>query len=189
MESNKKKFEGNALNYQPIKRKLPQLPDQTYLKDRVEDQISWHRKESEKNSKKYNLLKNIDTMVAAAVPIALSTHTAFGGIGGEYEWEVLLKILTAAAGVWLTISSGFFEVEGFEHKSKDYKRLFKKLETEKFKYLTRTEPYDEDDAYPRLVMNVENQLHLDVMNFFKTSDQQNMESNEEEEPENPTTTS
>ncbi len=184
----KKKFEGTTLNYEPISRKAPQLPDSIYIEERVEGQIQWHKRKSDLNGKKFNLLKNIDTLVAAAVPIALSAHAAMGGIGGpegEQVWEVALKILTAAAGVWLTISSGFFEVEGFEHKAKDYRRLFKKMEKEKYKYLTRTEPYDEEDAYSKLVMNIENQLHLDVMNYFKASSDGQKESTSGEEEDKP----
>lgn len=180
-----KKFEGTTLNYEPIKRKLPILPDDKYIQERVQDQIDWHKRKSELNHKKFNRLKNIDTVVASLVPVTLSVHSALGGIGeGGYghEWEVLLKMLTAAAGVWLTISSGFFEVEGYERKAKDYKKLYKKLETEKFKYLTRTEPYDEDDAYGKIVLNVENQLHLDVMNYFKAEvDQHDKEDDKEDQ--------
>ncbi len=168
----KQKFEGATLNYEPIKRQAPFLPDKEYLETRVDGQIDWHKRKSEENGKKYDLYKNVDTFVAAAVPIFLSINAAMGGIGGEHDWEIFLKVLTAAAGVWLTISGGFFEVEGFEHKAKDYKILYKKMETEKYKYLTRTEPYDEEDAYSKLVMNIENQLHLDVMNYFKSSEDQ-----------------
>lgn len=179
-----KKFEGATLNHEPIKRKLPLLPDEKYIHERVQDQIDWHKRKSEFFLKKFNRLKNIDTVVASLVPVTLSIHSALGGIGeGGYghTWEVLLKMMTAAAGVWLTISSGFFEVEGYERKAKDYKKLYKKLETEKFKYLTRTEPYDEDDAYGKIVLNIENQLHLDVMNYFKAEVDQHEDGEEEEE--------
>lgn len=181
-----KKFEGATLNYEPVKRKLPLLPDEQYIQERVQDQIDWHKRKSELNHKKFNRLKNIDTVVASMVPVALSVHSALGGIGeGGYgdTWEVLLKMATAAAGVWLTISSGFFEVEGYERKAKDYKKLYKKLETEKFKYLTRTEPYDEDDAYGKIVLNVENQLHLDVMNYFKAEVEQHDKEDENSDEE------
>ena len=170
-----KNFEGATLNYAPIKRKLPLLPDEKYIQERVQAQIDWHKRKSESNHRKFIRLKNIDTVVASMVPVALSVHSALGGIGeGGYgnTWEVLLKMLTALAGVWLTISSGFIEVEGYEKKAKDYKKLYKKLETEKFKYLTRTEPYDEGDAYSKIVLNVENQIHLDVMNYFKSEVEQ-----------------
>lgn len=181
-----KKFEGTTLNYEPVRRKLPLLPDDKYIQERVQDQIDWHKRKSELNHKKFNRLKNIDTVVASLVPVTLSVHSAMGGIGeGGYghEWEVLLKMLTAAAGVWLTISSGFFEVEGYERKAKDYKKLYKKLETEKFKYLTRTEPYDEDDAYSKIVLNVENQIHLDVMNYFKADVDQSEKEDEKVDKE------
>ena len=179
-----KKYEGATLNYEPVQRKLSLLPDEKYVQERVQDQIDWHKRKSELNLRKFNRLKNIDTVVASLVPVTLSVHSAMGGIGaGGYghTWEVLLKMITAAAGVWLTISSGFFEVEGYERKAKDYKKLYKKLETEKFKYLTRTEPYDEDDAYSKIVLNVENQLHLDVMNYFKAeADQHDQEEKKDE---------
>lgn len=181
-----KKFEGATLNYEPVKRKLRLLPDEKYIQERVQDQIDWHKRKSELMHKKFNRLKNIDTVVASLVPVTLSVHSALGGIGaGGYghSGEVLLKMITAAAGVWLTISSGFFEVEGYEKKAKDYKKLYKKLETEKFKYLTRTEPYDEDDAYGKIVMNVENQLHLDVMNYFRSEANQSKDEAEKEEKE------
>lgn len=185
-----RKFEGEALNYEPVKRKLRLLPDEKYLQERIQDQIDWHKRKSESNMKTFNRLKNIDTVVASMVPVILSIHSALGGIGeGGYGhmWEVLLKVVTAGAGVWLTISSGFFEVEGYERKAKDYKKLYKKLETEKFKYLTRTEPYDEEDAYGKIVLNVENRLHLDVMNYFK-AEAANQEEEDKKETDNPEST-
>ena len=129
----KKKFEGSTLNYEPLQRKLPRLSDEQYIKDRVQDQIDWHKRKSEFFLKKFNFLKNIDTIVASLVPVTLSIHSALGGVGevggGNEFWELSLKVITASAGVWLTISSGFFEVENYERKSKDYRKLYKKLET------------------------------------------------------------
>lgn len=163
-------FDNVNLYANPIERTIPHLPDTLYIQNRLDDQLQWHKRKSEINLRRYNLLKNIDTIIAALIPISLSIHTAMGGLGAQgygVVGETLLKLLTAGAGVWLAISAGFFELEGLEHKSKEYEKLARQLETERYKYLTRTKPYDEDNAYSRLVMNIENLLHLDLMHFFE----------------------
>lgn len=171
----KKQAQGEAYNYSPINRKAALIRDDTYIKERVDDQINWHKRKSEENHKKHRRLKNIETFVAAMVPITLSLGNILVENGitmGGYE-VVVTHLISAAAGVYLTISAGFMELEGYDRNAKIYKQLYRKLEGEKFKYLTRTEPYDEEDAYGLLIFNVENQLHHDIMNFFKAADQAN----------------
>ncbi|MEM9337856.1 MAG: DUF4231 domain-containing protein [Bacteroidota bacterium] len=181
-----KKFEGKAYNYRPIGRKNKLLSDQEYLLERVDDQIGWHKRKSVWNKRKYVLLKNIDSVVAALVPISL-------GIGGVLYQDIsgdahdhpavwITRGISVLSGVYLAISNGFFELEGYEQKAKDYEKLYRKLESVRFKYLTRSEPYDEEDAFQRLVFDVENTLHEDLMNYFSAMDKRlNQEEEEVEE--------
>ncbi len=180
-----KKFEGRAYNYRPVGRKNKLLSDQDYILERLDDQIKWHKKKSVWSKKRHLLLKNIESVVAALVPISL-------GIGSVlYPEETenanmqmsvwLTRGISALSGVYLAISSGFFELEGYEQKAKDYEKLYKKLESIRFKYLTRAEPYDEEDAYQRLVFAVENTLHEDLMNYFSAMDKRAEQEDQEEE--------
>ena len=68
-------FEGNFYNYKPIKRRLPILNDQQYIETRLTNQINWHRVKSGDNLKKFKLIKYVDTIVAALIPIALILNT------------------------------------------------------------------------------------------------------------------
>lgn len=183
MKTNKK-FEGKAHNYEPIERKLDILSDQAYISERLDDQLAWHKRKSIWNHRKYTFLKNVDTMIAALVPLSLGVGSVFETSGSMLnDTEVLLtRILSALSGVYLAISAGFFELEGYQDNYKNYKRLYKRLESEKFKYLSRAEPYDEEDAFPRLVFTVENELHRDVMNFFGIEEKEGKKKKSDQEP-------
>lgn len=178
-----KKFEGRAYNYRPVKRKYQLLCDEQYIKDRLDDQISWHKRKSEWNKKRYLLLKNIESVVAALVPISLGIGSVlYGDVNGPAHQHIsvwLTRGISALSGVYLAISNGFFELEGYEQKAKDYEKLYKKLESIRFKYLTRAEPYDEEDAFPRLVYAVENTLHEDLINYFSVMDKRTKPEEEE----------
>ena len=179
----KKKNQGSAYNFSPINRKAALLRDDAYILERVDDQINWHKRKSEENQKKHRRLKNVETFVAAMVPVTLSLGNVLVENGIELSgYEIVIThLISAAAGVYLTISAGFLELEGYDRNAKIYKQLYRKLEGEKYKYLTRTEPYDEEDAYGLLIFNVENQLHQDIMNFFKATDKANAKGQEEKE--------
>ena len=168
---NSKKFEGKAHNYRPVKRIHGLISDSEYIEKRLNDQIEWHKKESVENKKKYSNLNVVDTIVAALVPLSIAVSTVFPDLSVEAENHTgfwITRGISVLSGIYVAISAGFFDLERFESKWKDYDRLYKKLEAEKFKYLTRAEPYDEEDAFSRLVFSVENYLHQDMMNFFKT---------------------
>lgn len=158
------------------------MTDDTYLRERVDDQINWHKRKAEWNRRRFQIFNRIDTIVALLVPISLSlgqTLEVNQVISEGYE-IIITHIFSATAGVYLAISASFLELEGFDRNAKMYKQLYRKLEGEKYKYLTRTEPYDEDDAYSLLIFNVENQLHQDFINFFKASDRAQAAQNQQE---------
>ena len=179
--SKDKKFEGIAHNFEPIGRKDKVLSDQEYIEQRLKDQIDWHKKKSEWNLSKFNRLKFIETCIAALIPLSLGVSLVFdptesGNLSQAIVW--VPRIISAFAGVYLAISVGFFELEGYDTNAKKFKRLYKKLESQKFKYLSRTEPYDEEDAFTRLVFTVENELHLDVLNFYNSGKKLSKENKE-----------
>lgn len=179
----KKVIQGAAHNYNPIQRRASLMTDDVYLRERVDDQINWHKRKSEMNRRRYQIFNRIDTIVALLVPITLSlgqTLEVNQIISEGYE-IIITHILSATAGVYLAISASFLELEGFDRNAKMYKQLYRKLEGEKYKYLTRTEPYDEEDAYSLLIFNVENQLHQDFINFFKASDRAQAAKNQAKE--------
>ena len=166
-----KKFEGNTNNYKPIDRKIKALTDQQYILQRLDDQINWHKNKSEFNNSKFVRLRNIDTVIAAVVPLSIGIGSVFD-VESEATKHLVVwvtRIASALSGVYLAISAGFFELEGYEVNARNYKKMYKKLEAEKYKYLSRTEPYDEEDAFARLVFAVENELNRDVDNFFKSN--------------------
>ena len=176
--SKKKTFEGEAHNYEPVGRKGKVLSDQLYIEQRLNDQIDWHRKKSQWNLSKFSRLKFIETCIAALIPLSLSVGLYFDTSDPDNLSKATVwvpRVLSALAGVYLAISVGFFELEGYETNAKKFKKLCKKLESQKFKYLSRSEPYDEEDAFPRLVFTVENELHLDVLNFFNSGKKLNTE--------------
>lgn len=181
-----KKFEGEAHNFNPIERTGKTLTDQDYIDMRLDDQIQWHKRKSEWNASRFKLLKYVDTFVAALVPISIGVGSVFDttDIPSDQDQYVvwITRIISALSGVYVAISAGFIELESFEINAKNFKRMYRKLEGYKYKYLSRTEPFDEDDAFGRLVFSVENELHQDVANFFNNNKNTNISDEDLEEP-------
>ena len=72
------------------------------------------------------------------------------------KWlEYSAQIFVAASGVVLVIINKFLELDELHKQWKEYRLTCESLEHQRLLYLTRTEPYDEADAFPAFVENVE----------------------------------
>ncbi|WP_051219512.1 DUF4231 domain-containing protein [Oceanobacter kriegii] len=107
-----------------------------YIKDRLEDQISWYDNKSQSAQKWYKRLRLVEFFCAALIPflagmIANDTEDlkiAIGGLG------VIIAIITAAQGLYQWNEDWI-----------QYRTTCESLKKEKFLFLTNSEPYDSED--------------------------------------------
>ena len=117
----------------------------TYLKERVEDQIAWYDRWSAFNKRWFISLRAVEIAAAATVPF-LSGFTANRWIG----------VTVGIIGIIITLCAGVTHLCQFQERWIEYRTTAEALKKEKFLFVTKTEPYDGEDAFPILVQRMEN---------------------------------
>ena len=161
-------FQGKHENYMPIGRRVPIKTDDEYIKERLDDQIAWYDRKSSLNQRKYKKLKRMEFIIAASIPVVISL-SQMRIVEDFHHLNTILQVLATFAGVILVVMNKFFELEGYYKFWKEYRTTCETLQYERIMYLTRTEPYDEDDAFPLLVKNVETILSSEVQKWQSLS--------------------
>jgi hypothetical protein len=110
--------------------------------DRLENQIDWYDRRSQKNQKNYKYLK-VCTMVAAALIPALA------GIGG-------MATVTAGLGVLIVVIEGLQQLNQYQANWIAYRSTCESLRHEKFLYLAKAGLYaSANDPHALLAERIE----------------------------------
>jgi len=182
-------FEGEAYNKNPEKRTAPILTDEEYLKNRVEDQRDWYDRKASENQKKYKKFKKWEFILAASIPVVIS----FSAMGIVENTNILTKmvlengiqksvsllslsgifqIFAASAGIVLVVINKILELENYQKNWMEYRAMAESIEKERLLYATRTEPYDETNAFPIFVEHIEGLLTKEVQKWKSIPKQQ-----------------
>jgi len=164
---------GKGYNLSPISRTIPLMSDREYVKKRLESQMEWFDTKSSINQKKYKASKRVEFIIATIIPVVISLNTMdvfqhtilYEAEKIRVSISSIFQVLAALAGVILVIMNKTSELEEYYDNWKKYRATCESLQHERLKYLTRTEPYDEDDAFPRLVDKVETILSEEVQKW------------------------
>lgn len=165
-EAKDKAHAGLAKNKDPEPRVARVWTDEEYLKERLENQMNWYDRKSSINQKSYKKIKRREFFISASVPvlITLSQMAIFKSLQLPGSEEVgfpvvgadtVLSVLATVGGVYLAILKNNLDLEEYFKFWKEYRAMAEALQQERMLYLTRCEPYDEEDAYPMLVERVE----------------------------------
>ena len=127
---------------EPIRKEA--MDADTYLKERVEDQIAWYDRKSASNKRWFISLRAVEIAAAATVPF-LSGFASNPRIGAT----------VGIIGIVITLCAGVTHLCQFQERWIEYRTTAEALKKEKFVFVTKTEPYDGDDAFPILVQRME----------------------------------
>jgi hypothetical protein len=116
----------------------------TYLKERVEDQIAWYDRRGAFNKRWFISLRAVEIAAAATVPF-------LSGFAGNLWIGATVGII----GIIITLCAGVTHLCQFQERWIEYRTTAEALKKEKFLFVTKTEPYDSDDAFPILVQRME----------------------------------
>jgi hypothetical protein len=116
-----------------------------YLKNRVDEQISWYDRKSASNQRWFYRLRMIEIIAAAAIPL-LASYSAIA---------VELRILVGVLGGIVAVIAAVVALYQFQENWTAYRSTCESLKQEKHLFLTRTEPYQDSDAFPLFVHRVE----------------------------------
>jgi len=122
------------------------ISEEQYLKDRLDDQINWYDTKSQFNKKWFVILKFLELIMATSIPFIV------GFISYETMW---LKFVAGFLGLLVAIVSGVQSIFKFHENWIQYRTTAETLKHEKYLYLTKTRPYDKEDAFNKLVERVE----------------------------------
>ncbi len=116
-----------------------------YLQERLDDQISWYDRKSGSNQRLYKRLRLLEIVAAASIPLLT-------GFIAEYSF---MTHVVAIVGVAVAVISGAFALFKFQENWIEYRTTAETLKHHKYLYLTRSAPYQGEDAFHTLVETVE----------------------------------
>jgi hypothetical protein len=160
-EAEVKEISGKYENFKPLERKQPLMYDEDYIKERLDNQIAWYDRKSSFNQKRYKKYKRLEFIIAATIPV-ITTLTA---IIPHDLIEKTLLICAAFGGIILVVINKTLELENYFKFWKEYRSTCEALQYERALYLTRSEPYDEENAFPLLVQKVESLLSKETQRW------------------------
>jgi len=122
------------------------MSEQDYLKDRLDDQITWHDKKSMRNKTCFHRFQMIQIVLAALIPILATVPDVP---------PPMLRVLIAGLGAAIVIITGSQSLYRFQDLWIEYRTTAETLKNERILYYTGTGPYTGGNPFPLLVERVE----------------------------------
>ncbi|EZH67936.1 hypothetical protein DH09_08450 [Bacillaceae bacterium JMAK1] len=129
------------------------MNNEQYLKERLEDQISWYDNKSIKSQKRYKSIKGFEIIVAALIPVVAIF---------ELTW------IAGLMGASIAVLEGILNINKYHENWIEYRSICETLKHEKYMFSTLTGVYrylEEDDAFMLLVERVENIISKENVNW------------------------
>lgn len=121
------------------------MNEEEYIESRLDDQIDWYDRKSLWNQKWYKRLQIVVLIAAATIPFL----TAYSD---EVAW---IKFVIGILGLAIAAITAILGLYAFQENWIKYRTVCESLKKEKYKYLTRIAPYDNERAFALLVEQVE----------------------------------
>ncbi|MFN7899627.1 MAG: DUF4231 domain-containing protein [Synechococcaceae cyanobacterium] len=122
------------------------IPAETYLQERLEEQISWLSQASQSNKRAFLRLRLLQILLGTAI-------TIFSPFSTRFSWGALAVSLAGGA---VAVAGSLMALQRHQENWLRYRSLAQALKHEKYLYLTDTPPYDAaDSAFQRLVSTCE----------------------------------
>lgn len=113
------------------------MDEQTYLTERVDDQMNWYDRKSSWNQKRYKRLRFIATGLSLLIPFAT------GFLSDEREW---VKWSIGIAGILIAVIEYVLSMNNYHENWVEYRATAEALKREKILYLTKSGHYKVSDA-------------------------------------------
>lgn len=134
------------------------MNSEEYIKDRLENQISWYDSKSQSAQKNYKRSGVIEFICAASVPFFAGMLTAE---------TIFFKIIVGLLGVIIAVITAIKGLYQWNEDWIQYRTTCESLKKEKYLFLTETEPYDSEEKENRalLVQRVETLVSKENTNW------------------------
>lgn len=132
------------------------MDEETYLKERLEDQIGWYDKKSQWNQKIFKRLRTAEIIAAATIPL-LSGYITLS--------DSKIRLIVGFLGVTVAIIAGIVPLCKFHEHWVEYRTTCETLKHHKYLFLTKSSPYNGNRAFNLLVENVESFISKENSNW------------------------
>lgn len=111
------------------------MDPETYLKERVDDQIDWYDRRSQSNQRMYKRLRATEIVLAASIPFFA------GFIKDVPQFGMVVGIL----GVLVAVLAGFMGMQRYQELWQEYRTTCESLRQEKYLFLARIAEYAQSE--------------------------------------------
>ena len=122
------------------------MDEETYIKERLDDQIDWYSQKSKRGQNWFKSLRAVEIIAAATIPL-------LAGYATDAKPELIVSI--GLLGVVIAFVAGFISLNKFQEIWIEYRTTSETLKHHKYLFLTKSSPYDTEDAFQTLVHTVE----------------------------------
>ena len=122
------------------------MNEEEYITSRVDDQISWYDRKSQSAQYWFKWLRGAEIFAAAAIPL----------IAGFAANPFPVTLVVGILGATIAVISAAISLNQFQENWTEYRTTCESLKHEKFLYLTKAEPYHEEEPFRLFVQRVEN---------------------------------
>lgn len=131
------------------------MDEETYLKERLNNQIDWYDKKSSKAQKIYKIVKIIKLLLTGSIPF-------FVGLISDIP---LMAKIVSICGVLATLLEGYLAISKHHENWIEYRSICETLRHEKYMYLTKTGVYNDDPVFNIMVERVESIISNENINW------------------------
>jgi cytochrome c-type biogenesis protein CcmH/NrfG len=134
------------------------MSEDEYIKQRLCDQINWYDDKSGSAQKMYKRLRGAEFICAASIPV-------LAAIGSAYSF---VPIVMGVLGAVVVVLASFLSLGQYQENWAQYRTTCESLRHEKYRFLTRTEPYSGENAFSLLVERVESLISKENSEWSQT---------------------
>ncbi len=134
------------------------LDAQRYINERLDDQINWYSNKSTTAQRKYKSVQVVEFFLAASTPI-------LGTLAFVTEYGTLFTLLMGIFGAIIAILESICTMNKYHENWIQYRYISELLKHEKYLFITKAPPYDEDAAFSLLVQRVERTISSENVNW------------------------
>jgi hypothetical protein len=125
------------------------MNQEEYLEKRVQDQVDWFSRKSQRNQRSFKALQLVAILASATIPFLSGYIT---------EAATTLKLIVGLLGLAVAAITAVLGLYKFQENWLSYRMASEALKQEKFLFLTGSEPYGGEESFKLLVERVEGLL-------------------------------
>ena len=143
------------------------LNDAQYIAERLDDQIKWYSDKSSAAQKTYKRCQTIEFILASSTPVIGCVALVFDA------WNIFLTLLMSAFGAAIAVIESLCKMNKWHENWIQYRYISELLKHEKYLYITKASPYDDENAFEFLVQRVERTISSENVNLVGLNEEKN----------------